>query len=54
MQELYYEEVRLRKEFNNFIIGGLFVVKVWKWRLNFDDALPFDPIGGLLQDDFFH
>jgi len=28
MQVLHYEEVRLRKEFNNFIIGGLFVVKV--------------------------
>jgi len=28
MQELYYEEVKLRKEFNSFVIGGLFVVKV--------------------------
>ena len=28
MQELHYENVRLRKEFNSFVIGGLFVVKV--------------------------
>ena len=28
MQELHYENVRLRKEFNSFVIGGLFVLKV--------------------------
>ena len=28
IQVLHYEEVRLRKEFNNFVIGGLFVLKI--------------------------